>query len=676
MSFLDKNNQEYITARLTQEGRNAIAKGDFKIDYFAVGDSEYNYNFTTGSQMVLAPMDKDTQVKYPLLYQSGSATIYGVPITGSTTETIKNVMGEAGFISGNTFSDGALVTSGSFTNISGATTLTLTVPSGKTYFDSGYITLFTNGVSNKTLTSFSNSYTYKLLSVSGLTSTSEMLTLDRATPNLSGLTGNFYIVGNNCENEFTVASDINNTCLPPLPDPSAQHNPWKLNTVWSQNPIGFRTTDDKTTGFVSAKYHSAKELLGYYSNSGQTFTDITGGTISGITYVNSFGEEIMLNPNQANTIAIVHYSEIGDFINDPDRYYKYDDYIAHTGQTDNTNFKIHIPFINYHRNTGTTIGAYFYMGTSNKYISSTPNSLHKIKYRDLIDEQNIKVGKVFVNNKLIVFDDQEIAAVLDHKSNRNFTLPAPKLELTHSTDGTYLLGGTTGETLYISYLFSGATGLNSYPCNAITNVKLEYETVKDECSVTAILPPSDVVVKFTGSTQFDFLQTDNANLKSGVTMTKFYILAQKTQNNTLPTSNGWRLIDTNTSLTNGYIAESSVYNSITKITKYQYDNASIFSLSDHTGQSYSNATTQFGDEQPFAGSVKLTRASDIEEMKFLVNLPSGKFATSQNPTHTTGNPMITEIALLDESKNVLVMGKTPSPISRNSSQVFAVKLDF
>ena len=64
-------------------------------------------------------------------------------------------------------------------------------------------------------------------------------------------------------------------------------------------------------------------------------------------------------------------------------------------------------------------------------------------------------------------------------------------------------------------------------------------------------------------------------------------------------------------------------------------------------------------------------------MKFLVNLPSTKFSTSQNPTYTTGNPMITEIALLDSNKNVLVMSKTPKPIERTGgNQVFAVKLDF
>jgi hypothetical protein len=34
MSFLDSNNLEFLAARITQKGRNAIAKGNFKIDYF------------------------------------------------------------------------------------------------------------------------------------------------------------------------------------------------------------------------------------------------------------------------------------------------------------------------------------------------------------------------------------------------------------------------------------------------------------------------------------------------------------------------------------------------------------------------------------------------------------------------------------------------------------------
>jgi hypothetical protein len=71
------------------------------------------------------------------------------------------------------------------------------------------------------------------------------------------------------------------------------------------------------------------------------------------------------------------------------------------------------------------------------------------------------------------------------------------------------------------------------------------------------------------------------------------------------------------------------------------------------------------------------RATDIEKMNFMVNLPSSQFLTTQNPTYTTGQmKRITEVALLNENKEVLVIGKVSNPIKRSGTQVFAVKIDF
>ena len=64
MSFLNSNNSEFLTARITQKGRKSIAEGNFVISYFQIGDSEFDYNFTgftgngvTPHQKVLAPME-------------------------------------------------------------------------------------------------------------------------------------------------------------------------------------------------------------------------------------------------------------------------------------------------------------------------------------------------------------------------------------------------------------------------------------------------------------------------------------------------------------------------------------------------------------------------------------------------------------------------------------------
>jgi alpha-D-ribose 1-methylphosphonate 5-triphosphate synthase subunit PhnI len=101
---------------------------------------------------------------------------------------------------------------------------------------------------------------------------------------------------------------------------------------------------------------------------------------------------------------------------------------------------------------------------------------------------------------------------------------------------------------------------------------------------------------------------------------------------------------------------------------------------DYLGSLTSTTQPQFGDEQPFPGSIRLLRGIDIEELNFLVNLPSTQFTTTQNPTYvlqsTSGYPKITEVALLDSNKETLVVAKATTPITRLGTQVFAVKLDF
>jgi hypothetical protein len=101
-------------------------------------------------------------------------------------------------------------------------------------------------------------------------------------------------------------------------------------------------------------------------------------------------------------------------------------------------------------------------------------------------------------------------------------------------------------------------------------------------------------------------------------------------------------------------------------------------LSTYTGENYAlTSGPYFGDEATYPGTVSVVRSTDIEEMKFLVNLPSGKFTTSQNPTHSTGNARITEVALLNSNKDALVMGKLATPLERTGgSQVISIKLDF
>ena len=720
MSFLNNNNSEFLSARITQKGRNAIAKGSFNIEYFQIGDSEFDYTTAfstltgqTTHQKVMSPFDKESGIKYPIkLDSSTNTTTYGVPVLNPNNEPtpIRNEMGPAGFVtnySGGTPSVECKTQTISYTKLSGSTILDLT---GNTLQNCEYITLvFDTFGTNNVITGKTNSLVYKVLSVSNSGYT---LNLDRNVINLSTLSGNVQVVCNNCEQEYPVELDIYDVSgymLEPI-NQTQQLNSWTMNTVWTQKPIGadYNGTDETLAGYDGNQYVSTKELLGYTST-GQTFVPFnglstSGITITGTTYKNSFDELIEVTPSEQRCIAIIHYSELGDLRYDTERFYKYDDYISHkTGTTssdisivedydrendlrdlsDSEYFEIYIPFIYYHRNTGTTMGARFFMDTTDYYVKSTKNAKHQLLFRFLVDEQNNKVGKVFVKNKIVVFDDQELVAILDYRSNRKYTLPAPKISTVPSDTVTASsLLTSTGQTAFVTYVFANTSGttMNALPCNYYSKI-------------TGTTTSSQVTMKFSGNTSFNTLKTSFSNVNDGFVADKFYALVQ-VSTGTTTNSSDWRSIDltTNDIKTNGFIDPSKITGTTFTITKTQYDAASIFDLEDHmvgvsanylgtSGATDYNVTTpQFGDEQPFPGSIRFVRATDVEQLNFLVNLPSNTFETTQNPTYVnliqSGRPVITEIALLDSNKEPLVVGKPSFPVKRIGAQVFAIKLDF
>jgi hypothetical protein len=693
MSFLSSNNAEYLSARITNRGRKAIANGNFNIQYFQIGDSEYDYNLSslTGStnhQKVFAPFDYDGGVKYPFGLDTTVSTTYGSPISNNLTITLRNEMGAAGFVSKFSTTPTVKTTTQqvAFSKISGTTSLV--VPTGTTFNECEYITLSFENLSGTTITGKTNSLIYKVLSISGNT-----LTLDRNIPNLTGLTGNVQVMCNNFSDETSSGNLIY-----PI-DYTQQLNSWRLNTVWTDKPIGADNNgiDENLNGYTGNRYASVKNLLGY-TKTGQTFTNLTGGTITGTTFKNSFDELIEVSPSEQRCVAILHYSELGDISVDPERFFKYDDYIsALTGATgtsislfgdlevsdrdynksDNGYFEVYIPFIYYHRNTGTTFGALFTMDTTDYYVKSTINSRHQIKFRYLVDEQNNKVGKVFVNNKIIVFDDQELVAMLDYRSNRRYTLPSPKLGLaSHDGLAAQSMLSTTGQTAWVTYMFENTSGntLNSLPCNYFNKI-LSTGT------------PSQITMKFSGNS-FSNMVTSLTGVTDGFVANKFYALVQT---GATPSPSTWKKIDLTsqiTGYTSGYINPTGLTGVSFTINYTSFNSASTFDLEDHmsgvttnylgtSGATDFNVTLpQFGDEQPFPGSVRLVRATDIEEMNMMINLPSTQFTKTQNPTYISGDKYITEVALLDSNKEPLVVAKTPTPVKRSGTQVFAIKLDF
>jgi len=501
MSFLKTEYSATVAARLTQKGRNSIAKGNFVVSYFAVGDSEYNYSGTT-NQNVLSPFDKDSHIKYPFWYTSGS-TFFGIPVDGSNTTICKNLV--------------------------------------------------------------------------------------------------------------TANSD------------------WTLSTVWDKNPIGLVNTG------TTNPYVGVKNLLGYSSSSGQTYN--TGTTIYDTT-----GTAVTISPEEQKAIAILHYTQSGT-TGDPYRFFKYDDYICIDNTTGQTSFNVTLSSIMYHRSSSATSGATFTMGTVDKKMISNYNSRYELPYRDLVDSQTNRVGKIFHNQKLIVFDDEEIVAALDTSSSRNYTLTAPKVDVL-VTSNSPITSLTTGKTMWVTYMLSGSTGLSDLPCNYFMKV-------------TGSTNDENVTVKFNSG--------GFKHLNSGYSASQIYILCQLTNNGTQPTSDSWKIRNYTADLTSIDDLKTGFTFTINQ-TKF----------ADTT--TYSSSLSSFGTDRALSGgtisgTVALVRASDIEEMVFNLNLPSDKFTTSQNPTFT-GTSKITEVALLNSNKETLAMGKLSSPVTRTGNQVIQVKIDF
>ncbi len=723
MSFLNNNDSKFLSVRITKKGRNAIARGNFNINYFQVGDSEYDYTIPytgyTGilgvpGQRVFAPFDRESGVKYPYKIDSSSdATTFGVPVQNAgVPEKIRNVMGPAGPISNYIEYD-----SGSGTTIECSSESILisqldgsnniTVTSGVTYSDCEYITIALGtmgGSPTPVITGNSNSFIYKISGITG-----NDIYLDRNLPNLNGLgvSGNARVICNYCENEYSPCSAS--------VDYQGQLNPWSLNVVWGGGnstsvrfgkPIGsdYGSEDENLSGYSSNVHVSTKELLGY-SSTGQTFVDYTGKTLDYPTsYINTYDEEVLVPPIEQRCIAIIHYSQLGDAVIDPERFYKYDDYISYDDSTTNTvafdldddpisdteYFQIYLPFVYYHRNTTTTAGALFNMGSDDYYIKSTKNSKYQQHFRYLYDEQGIKVGKVFPHNKTIIFDDQELVAILDYRSNRRYTLPAPKAVPIPSdvSAANSLLSGTTGQTVWLTYMFtySGSNTLHALPCNYYTKITLSGNSSESDGQCSFVVS-SQAGFKF-NSDAFSDMQTTVSDIKNGYIADGFHALVQLTDTGDSPEPNLWREINLTNQISgyvSGLINPTGLTNTTFTITKSAYDSASLFDLETHLSgvtSNYLGDTTfttqpQFGDEQYFPGSVKLVRASDVEEMRFLVNLSSTEFLETQNPTYVSGAiKKVTDIALLDENKDVMVIAKTSVPVTRTGTQVFSIKLDF
>ena len=525
---------------------------------------------------------------------------------------------------------------------------------------------------------------------------------------------------------------------------------WNMNIPWTENPAGLLPT--KYEGyeyFGSVDYIGSKEYFGYNSNSGQTF--FINNTLSAETtdtfYYNSLGEVVDVEPEEQKAIAIIHYTNqtIDFFYGEKFALEPYDpsNLDDTTGQA--RNFRLHIPWLMWHKNPDCCFGQTFWVDPPGfdgkelfqvRYVQTTKNDDMNnpgIRYYHLWDNNKNKnglpnrIGKVFPDSKLIIIDDEEVIAAMSYKSNRNFTLPAPQLSLiTPNTCGQASLTADgvltgNGETMYVTYRFTNKTcSTNSLHCNyyvklvgnnndcspnvsqnvavrfgrefnclgenPITTTTTTYYPITTTSTTyypitttTTTYSPITTTTTYYPITTTTTICPQTCDITKGYFAEYFQIVCQKVVTGQRPDPSNWKVIDYTSDL-GGIVTQDALTNNTFVITKDQYDNAPYYNLGNYinlTKLGNDEPDLNFGDEYYFYGSFESDIMATIYEMKYKINLNFTEFQNTTNPTWKSGTKSyITEIALLDEDKDIIVMSKLQSPVLRQGIQQYIVKIDF
>lgn len=745
MAYIIKNTSGLINTRLTDVGRRKLSQGNFNISYFQIGDSEVNYtavpNYNQTNNNILmpdfnaqndtgSPQSNKENIKYPYYVQGRVGNTYGIPYMDSTFQEVYNSAGEKGFfMTGGTSGSWTAQTSSAYTitsnywvaqdSLSGQTSIDIILDSSNLEPTSGtpsvgdIVTLilgegFTGFVGNYPV------FTYKIQDINPLTGTSGTsawtLTLDRSVPNLTAFTVSsdfarvlIYPSGMTVLYDFVTPAPFWQTDTINFESPCDVSNRentliWNMNIPWSENPAGlFSNTYEDYTQYGSVTYIGTKEYLGYQEPSGQTDT-------SRVYYYNSFDERIVVTPQEQKAIAIIHYTN-----QDIDHVYgeKFStvpfDPQNPTNQTGLArHLKVTIPTLMWHKSTGNTIGQTFFIDPPGYdlcepfYIKSTRNldmNDPGIRYYHLWDTNpdnngNLnRIGKVFPDSQTIVIDDEEVIAAMSYKSNRNWTLPAPKLSylapntcFTNNATATGLLTADT-QTLWVTYRFNNSGFTDSLHCNYYSKIV----GPSTGCTDTS----QNVAVRF--GPEFQFL-SQPATSSTGVDLTGYcanslMILCQITSGDTKPSPTDWKFIDVTSDISgssvNGYITMSGLTGTTFQIDLATYQSAvtnnDIYNLADYIDIPTNNQTDylNFGDEYYFYGNFTTDISATIYEMRYLINLGRNQFTNTSNPTWTSGTTSyVTEIGLYDSNKDLIVISKLQSPELRQGIQQYVVKLDF
>ena len=196
MSYIIKSTTPFASTKLTEVGREKLAKGQLNFNSWSLGDSEINYDrefyiengILTGTTKVLRPKDKQPNLKYFISNDSGTSAFgFGANDVRCIKVTVDNEAEERGFFDGNLATGFTTTTTGDitgYTNTFG--TITSAALNGGTTVDIGVsgaiegdFLLLKLGYSDYTNETPEPHLWFKVQGVAGT-----VLTVDRTLPSL------------------------------------------------------------------------------------------------------------------------------------------------------------------------------------------------------------------------------------------------------------------------------------------------------------------------------------------------------------------------------------------------------------------------------------------------------------------------------------------------------------
>lgn len=679
MSYIDKNSNTVVSARLTNEGRRLLSLGLLTFDTFRLGDSNIDYS-TLGSsyditlENIIRAKAENPDLKTPLLPTVNATNTY-VTIPALSPVILQQLITapKVGFFD---YGTGGTITYTAYTDtvchvlqadaviplagLTGGTSIPVRQSGsyGSNAYEPKIGDIMMVKMSNDELTltqtptvvDLDVPVPYLWFQVQGTSGTLSadtlQITIDRnfaSFPSYGGVNeaqAIFYPLGTG-GTQNTLFSDggfFSGGCV------------WNMNNVWSLPIPGVDSSIYETfNNYGSETYIGSKEYFGYTSEIGLT---LTSDTVC----------------NTVPSISIIHYTNKETCDNQSEQKYGQKFYVDTTTQDTP---ELILPTLMWHKDySGDTIGHTFMTTGTTKYVTLSGSNT-TVYYYDLVDKYGNVVGRTYPELHMFTIDNQELVAALSYKSNRNWTLPNVITTLGTTVDG--VIDGT--ETLYVTYLLESTSGYTSGLHNQ-NIVCVNFDTQDCKCN-----PIDSKTVQLTLPNEFPFMKVSGG---TGWYADKFYVLVQKQTIGTPPDPSAWVMIDFTSDIVGHTLGQRinpvNLVNTTFEVTNTNYGSAIPYDLNDFikipgVGEP---DYLQFGDERFLYGNIESTGVTNKYRTKFIFTVPPTQFNWSVNPTWAGSNQYthIDEVCIYDVNKKLVAIGKMNLPIEKVPNATIIIEIAF